>query len=71
MKIKSKNGKIKHFNMNVKIIARVENITVGILAHVFVRSDQCDGIISVIDITFKKKTKTIATNVSKNSGDKK
>ena len=54
MKIKSKNGKIKHFNMNVKIIARVENITVGILAHVFVRSDQCDGIISVIDITLKR-----------------
>ena len=57
--------------MNVRIIVRAENIIVGILAHVFVRSHQCNGIISVMDITLKKKTKTIATNVSLNSGDTK
>ena len=41
--------------MNVRIIVRAENIIVGILAHVFVRSHQCNGIISVMDITLKKR----------------
>ena len=40
--------------MNVKIIVCAENIIAGILAHVFVRSHQCDGIISVMDIILKK-----------------
>ena len=35
--IQSKNGIIKHANVNVKIMISVKKITVVILAHVFVR----------------------------------
>ena len=35
--IQIKNGIVKHVNVSVKIIVHVKNITVGILAHVFVR----------------------------------
>ena len=35
--IKIKNGRIKHVNMNEKIIIITKKIIVGILAHVFVR----------------------------------
>ena len=33
----NQNWIIKHVNMNLKIIVRVENIRAGILAHLFVR----------------------------------
>ena len=35
--IQIQNGIVKHANVNVKIIASAKKITVGILAHVFVR----------------------------------
>ena len=35
--IQTKNGIIKHVNVNVKIIISVKKIIVGILAHVFVK----------------------------------
>ena len=35
--IKIKNGRIKHVNINEKIIIITKKIIVGILAHVFVR----------------------------------
>ena len=35
--IQIENGKIKHANMNVKIIVYAKKILAGILAHVFVR----------------------------------
>ena len=35
--IQSKNGIIKHVNLNVKIIVSAKMIIVGILAHIFVR----------------------------------
>ena len=37
--IQIKNGIIKHVNVNVKIIIRVKNFLVGILAHVFVKKE--------------------------------
>ena len=36
-KIQIKKGRIKHVNVNVKIIISAKKIIVGILAHVFVR----------------------------------
>ena len=35
--IKIKNGIMNHVNVSVKSVVHVKNITVGILAHVFVR----------------------------------
>ena len=35
--IQIKNGIMKHVNVSVKIVVHVKKITVGILAHVFVR----------------------------------
>ena len=35
--IQVKNEKIKHVNMNSKVIVNSKNIMIGILAHVFVR----------------------------------
>ena len=37
MQFKTKNGIMKHLNMNVKIIVSAKKIIVGILAHLFVR----------------------------------
>ena len=63
------NGIMKHINLSVKVIVSENEIIVGILAHVFVKSItdisviDWDEIIFVIDIVSTKKTNTIATNV--------
>ena len=35
--VQIQNGVVKHANVNVKVIASAKKITIGILAHVFVR----------------------------------
>ena len=43
-----KNGIIKHVNVNVKIIAGAKNITLGVLAHVFVRIASIQKILLIL-----------------------
>ena len=70
---------MKHVNVSVKIVVHVKSIIVGNLAHALVRIASIADtpvnawleIISVMDIVSTKMTNTTATNMSKNSDDKK
>ena len=73
--IQIKSGIIKNVNVNVKAIASIKKVIVGILPHVFVRTKYLKSIpntsvterveiIIVMDNVSTKKSNTIATNVT-------